>query len=45
MMVLCYIFDRRFVVARRHLDQMEALQNDFLAQATQLLEGRNNDSS
>ena len=38
MMVLCHIFGRRFVVARRRLDDMEALQNDFLAQATRLLE-------
>ena len=38
MIVLCHIFGRRFVVARRRLDHMEALQNGFLAQATQLLE-------
>ena len=38
MIVLCHIFGRRFVVARRNLDDMEALQNGFLAQATRLLE-------
>lgn len=38
MIVLCHIFGRRFVVARGRLDHMEALQNEFLAQATRLLE-------
>ena len=37
MIVLCHLFGRRFVVARRRLDHMEALQNGFLAQATRLL--------
>ena len=45
MIVLCHIFGGRSVVARRHLDHMEGLQNNFLAQATRLLEGRDNDSS
>ena len=38
MIVLCHIFGRRFVVARRRLERMEALQNSFLTEATQLLE-------
>ena len=36
--VLCHIFGRGFVMARRRLDHMEALQNGFLTQAARLLE-------
>ena len=36
--VLCHVFGHRFGLARRRLDQMEALHNGFLAQATRLLE-------
>ena len=38
MIVLCHVFGHRFVVAKRRLDHMEALQNGFLAQAIRLLE-------
>ena len=38
MIILCHIFGRRYVVARHRLDEMQALQNVFLARATKLLE-------